>query len=152
VAPLPRDLQADVRGGAQQGGRAHASPGEDRSAPTVRMFEPGGQPFVNVAGLCFDQDPAARCQQLGAAAQEPGRAPADADIAVREQHGGPLALPGQRIEHRAEQGGCPGLPRSGHRGPGDVHAKRRDPPLGKRYGQPPGPAAYVEDRAAAVPE
>jgi hypothetical protein len=152
VAPLPRDLQADVRGSAQQGSRAHPSPGEDRSTPTVRVFEPGGQPFVDVAGLRLDQDPAARCQQLGAAAQQPGRAPADADIAVRQQHGGPLALPGQRLEHRAEQGGCPGLPRSGHCGPRDVHAQRWDPPLGQRHRQPPGAAAYVEDRAAAVPE
>ncbi len=102
----------------KQGGRAHAGPGEDRAAAAVGVLEPGGQPLVDVAGLGFDQHPAVRCEQLGAAAQETGGQAADADVAVREQHGGPPALPGQRVEHRAEQGGRPGLRGSGPPRPG----------------------------------
>ncbi len=77
---------------------------------------------------------------------------ADADIAVREQYRGPPAAPGQRIEHRTVQGGRPGLAHPVHRSQRDVHAKRRNPPLGQRHRQPPGAAAHVEDGAAAVPE
>jgi hypothetical protein len=52
-----------------------------------------------------------------------GRA-ADAGVAVRKRHGGPAALPGQRVEHRAVQGGRPCLAHLSNRGPRDVHAQR----------------------------
>jgi hypothetical protein len=116
------------------------------------VLEPCGEPLVDVAGLGFDEELAARRQQLCAAAQQPGGQSADPDVAVREQHGSPAALPGQRIEHRAVQGGCPCPTHPGHRGPRDVHAERRNPPFGQRHGQSPGAAAHVEDGTAAAAE
>ena len=111
-----------------------------------------GQLLIDVAGLCFDQDLAVRREQLGAAAQQPGGQPADADVAVREQHRSPAALPGQRVEYRAAQRGRPGLAHPGHRGPGDVNAERGNSPLGQRHRQPPGAAAHVKHRTAAAPQ
>jgi hypothetical protein len=146
------DLQAHIYGGPQQGRQAHASPGEDRAATAVAVFEPRGQLLVDVAGLGFDQDPAAWCQHLGTAVQETNGQAANADIAVRQQNGSPPALRGQRIEHRTVQGRSPGLAYPCYRGPRDVHPQRRNAPFGKRHSQPPGTAAHVEDRATAVPE
>jgi hypothetical protein len=57
---LVDDAQVGRRGGGQHRGRAQVSPREDRAAAAVGMLEPRGYPFVDVAGLRLDQDPAAR--------------------------------------------------------------------------------------------
>jgi hypothetical protein len=69
---LSHDTQVGICDGAEQGGRAHAGPGEDRAVPAVGVFEPCGQLLVDVAGLGFDKDLAAWRHQLGAAPQQPG--------------------------------------------------------------------------------
>ena len=109
VLPLVHDVQVRGHGGAQHRCRAQAGPRENRAAPAVGVLQPCGDPLVDVAGLRLDEDLAAWCQQLGAAAQELGGPAADADIAVREQHGAPLSQARQWIEHRAAQRGRPGL-------------------------------------------
>jgi hypothetical protein len=149
---LPRDLQANIRRSPQQRRRAHEGPREHAAAPPVGMFEPSGQLLVGVAGLRLGDELTTRRQQLGAPIQQPGRLAADTDIAVREQHGGPAARPGQRIEHRAAQGGRPGLAGLSHRDPRDVHPQRWNSPFGQRHSQPPRAAADVQDRTVATPE
>jgi hypothetical protein len=71
VLPLPHDVQVGIRDGAPQGSRAHAGPGENRTAPAVAMLEPCRHLLVDVAWFCFDQEPAVRGQQLGAPVQQP---------------------------------------------------------------------------------
>src|ERR1700759_3758505 len=67
LPPLLPDLQAGLGDGLQQSHRAHEGPGEGRAAPAVGMLEPRGQLLVDVARLRFDQELAARRQQLRAA-------------------------------------------------------------------------------------
>jgi len=129
VPPLVHDVQVRGHGGAQHRSRTQAGPWEDRPAPAVGVLQPCGDPLVDVAGLRLDEDLAAWCQQLGAAAQELGGPAADADIAVREQHGAPPSVPGQGSEDRAVQGGRASLAYPVHGGPRDVHAEGLHPAL-----------------------
>ena len=96
---MPADVKADVGSGTGHGGHPHPGPGKVRAAPAVGMLKPCGQPLVDVARLGFNEDPAGRRQQFGAAVQQPGGLAADADVAVRQQHRRPPAVPWQRIEH-----------------------------------------------------
>ena len=152
VPPLIHDVQVRGHGGTQHRGRAQAGPWEDRAATAVGVLQPCGDPLVDVAGLRFDEDLAAWRQQLGAAAQEPGRPAADADVAVREQHGAPPAVPGQGREDRAVQGGRASLADPVDRGPRDVHPEGHNPAFGECDGEAAGAAAHVEDRSAAALE
>jgi hypothetical protein len=59
VVPLLHDAQVGRGGGVQHRGRAQVSPREDRAAAAIGVLEPSGYPFVDVAGIRLDQDPAA---------------------------------------------------------------------------------------------
>ncbi len=139
--------------GRQVVGGQRPPSGTVRSPAPVAGAEPGlAGPAAGAGRGEFDVQPAVGGEQLAAAAQQPARVAADADVAVGEQQVPPAAVPGQRGEDVAAQRGRAagaGQP-DGRRA--DVDAERRVAEPVQGAGEPARSAADVERRPGAAVE
>src|SRR5271166_4191617 len=143
------ERQTDLTG--QRGGAVHADrcPAEPRPDVSSRLQTHPVGTDADGFGVELGHTAPAAAQQFGSPTQNPSRVAPEADVAVDQQYRLPVAHPGKRLEHIAEQGRSAAATGQSDRGRRPVDAKGGYPPLDEPRDQPCGSASELDRRRTA---